>query len=294
MVSPVLSMDLVDGTLGHPVYFSIPISLPSQYRIDWNCGHAGKVIVIARLNGAGRSPQYNPLYRGYCELFENGTLRLNNVSYADEGTYKVKVFNPETFTSYIQRYQLMIYAILGTPVLRSSSTPVSGTNTTLYCDTGSQNVTSYTFYRDGKTICSEPHVTCRGRYLDFTPITEKDSGSYTCSIQNPVSTSTSLSLSLTVSVPVSSVTLSSNTSSGLLWPGRDSVSLQCAAHGTDVSYSWNLGDVALPEDPRYQYLQNNGTLIINPIFSSDIRSVTCTASNWINKETSDKLDVKLA
>ncbi|KAG8582170.1 hypothetical protein GDO81_007941 [Engystomops pustulosus] len=118
----------------------------------------------------------------------------------------------------------------------------------------------------------------------------------TCSRWNPFSrvAGSGRITSVTAMMPVSSVTLSSNTSSGLLWPGRDSVSLQCAAHGTDVSYSWNLGDVALPEDPRYQYLQNNGTLIINPISSSDIRSVTCTASNWINKETSDKLDVKLA
>ncbi|KAG8541258.1 hypothetical protein GDO81_029393, partial [Engystomops pustulosus] len=80
----------------------------------------------------------------------------------------------------------------------TSALLMNGSYVTLDCDAGGQDVTSYTFYRDEKTICSEPHVTCRGRYLDFTPITEKDSGSYTCSIQNQVSSSTSLSLRVTI------------------------------------------------------------------------------------------------
>ncbi|XP_075117969.1 pregnancy-specific beta-1-glycoprotein 9-like [Leptodactylus fuscus] len=292
-VTPVTSMDLVNGTLGHPVDFTIPVALPSQYRVDWNCGHAGTVAVIARLTGSGRSPQYNPEYTGRCDLLENGTLRLKSVSYEDEGTYNVKVFNPDTFTSYIQRYQLAVYAILGAPVLISKSPLVSGTNVTLHCDSGSQNVTTYTFYRGEKMICSEPHVTCRGAYLDLTPITESDSGSYTCSIQNPVSSSTSDPLSLTVSVPVSSVALTSNIS-GLVWPGKDLVSLRCSARGTDVSYSWILGGEPLPEDPRYQRSQDNTNLIINPISSIDTKSLRCTATNWVNMETSNKLDVHLA
>ncbi|XP_073512016.1 cell adhesion molecule CEACAM1-like [Phyllobates terribilis] len=295
LVTPVISMEQVDGMLGHSVDFKIPITLPSQYRIDWNCGHTGKVIVIARLTSSG-SPQYNPLYKGRTELMENGTLRLNNVSFADESTYKTKVFNPVTFNSYVQRYQLTIYSKLTTPalILNQKSPLISGTNVTLRCDAESQTVTSYTFYRDGqKIICSEPHVICRGSFLDFTSITEHESGYYTCTIQNPVSSNTSDSITVTVSVPVSSVTLTSNASE-LLWPGRDSVSLRCSARGTNVSYSWSREDTPLPENSRYHLSKNNSILIINQVSSADTKLLTCKASNWVNTETSNQVDFNFA
>ncbi|KAM3909996.1 cell adhesion molecule CEACAM6-like [Leptodactylus fuscus] len=295
-VTPVTSMDLVNGTLGHPVDFTIPVALPSQYRVDWNCGHAGTVAVIARLTGSGRSPQYNPEYTGRCDLLENGTLRLKSVSYEDEGTYNVKVFNPDTFTSYIQRYQLAVYAILGAPVLISKSPLVSGTNVTLHCDSGSQNVTTYTFYRGEKMICSEPHVTCRGAYLDLTPITESDSGSYTCSIQNPVSSSTSDPLSLTVSAPVSAVSLTSNTS-GALWAGQDSVSLYCTAQGSDITFSWRMNGLPVSSNPPYYITEgespSTSTLTISSISRNHTGPFTCTAANRLNSETSPEINLNV-
>ncbi|XP_075696387.1 cell adhesion molecule CEACAM1-like [Rhinoderma darwinii] len=295
ILAPVISMETVNGVLGHSVYFVVPVPLSSQYRIDWNFGHTGQVTVIAKLK-SGSLPQYNPLYNGRCELLENGTLKLNDISYADERTYKLKLFNPETFTSYVQRYELNVYPLLSPPVLNSNVTNsrlVSGTHVALQCDAGGQIVTTYAFYRDQKTICSEPHVTCRGSFLDFKPLSENDSGIYTCSIQNPVSTNTSNSLNRTVYVPVSIVTVTSNTS-GLLWPGRDSVSLRCLARGTNVSYSWSLEGVPLPQNPQYYLSQNNSTLIINPVSKNDNGPFTCTASNWVNKENSNKVTFNLA
>ncbi|KAM4015304.1 cell adhesion molecule CEACAM1-like [Anomaloglossus baeobatrachus] len=293
-VMPVNSMEQVNGMLGHSVNFKIPISLPSQYRIDWNCGHTGKVIVIARLMSTG-SPQYNPLYKGRCELIENGTLRLDNVSFADQGTYKTKVFNPVTFASYVQHYQLTIFSKLHTPilVLNQRSPLISGTNMTLQCDAEGQTVTSYTFYRDGQKIACSERVICRGSFLDIISITEYESGSYTCDIRNPVSANSSDSMAVTVSVPVSSVILTSDPS-GLLWPGRDSVSLYCSAHGTNVTYSWSLEDSPLLDNSRYQLSKNKSTLTINHVTFADTEHLTCTASNWINTETSNKLNLNFA
>ncbi|KAG8536482.1 hypothetical protein GDO81_026261, partial [Engystomops pustulosus] len=187
-------------------------------------------------------------------------------------------------------------AALLPPVLRSNDTSallIDGSYVTLDCDAGSQDVTSYTFYRDEKTICSEPPVTCRGRYLDFTPITEKDSGSYTCSIQNPVSTSTSNSLSLIVYVAVSDVVVTSNVS-GLVWPGIDSVSLRCSARGTDVSYSWSLQGVPISGGGRFHVTENNTRLVISPVSSDDSGSFICTARNLLNSQNSSDVRLSLA
>ncbi|XP_071968948.1 cell adhesion molecule CEACAM1-like [Engystomops pustulosus] len=193
-------------------------------------------------------------------------------------------------------YQLRVYAALLPPVLRSNDTSaflINGSYVTLDCDAGTQDVTSYTFYRDEKTICSEPHVTCRGRYLDFTPITEKDSGSYICSIQNPVSTSTSNSLRVTVSVLVSDVVVTSNIS-GLVWPGIDLVSLRCSARGTDVSYSWSLQGAPISGGGRFHVTENNTRLIISPVSSEDSGSFICTARNLLNSQNSSDVRLSLA
>ncbi|XP_075047029.1 cell adhesion molecule CEACAM1-like isoform X2 [Mixophyes fleayi] len=196
---------------------------------------------------------------------------------------------------------VVVSALLNAPVLKFNSTYnttpdrlVGGSNVTLHCDAGSQTVLTYTFYRDQKTICSEPHVTCRDSVLIFQPITETDSGTYTCTIQNSVSTNTSTSLRLTVIVPVSEVTLTTNTSDSLVWPGKDSVSLRCSARGTNVSFSWNLQGAPLPLNPRYNVTNNSSILIISPVSAKDNGSFTCTAKNSINNITSNEVKLNLA
>ncbi|XP_069802817.1 carcinoembryonic antigen-related cell adhesion molecule 1-like [Dendropsophus ebraccatus] len=186
--------------------------------------------------------------------------------------------------------------ILSAPVLDSNSSFVTGGNVTLQCDAGNQDVTAYTFYRDQTPICSEPHVTCRGSSLDFTPISESDSGSYTCTIQNPVSSSTSQPVQWTVSAPISLVMLSSKTS-GTLWAGQDSVSLHCSAQGSAISFSWSLDGKPLSSNPPYNITQSDSppesTLTISPLSKNDTGPFTCTASNLVNSETSNELNLSL-
>ncbi|XP_073512008.1 hemicentin-1-like isoform X3 [Phyllobates terribilis] len=289
--TPTLSLN---GTFGGSVDFDVFVDLPDEYRITWVLGETGNVTVIAEVN-PGSVPEYHPQYRGRTQLFRNETLRLDNLTFADEGHYSLYVFNENTFITEIIAYDLKLYSFLNAPTLSIiSDRIVDGTNVTIRCDAGNQIVTTYTFYRDKKSICSEPHVICRGSFLNFTPISETDSGSYTCTIQNPVSSNTSDSENVTVAVPVSAVTLTSNTSDLLLWPGRDSVSLRCSSNGTDVTYSWSLDGAALPQDPQYQLTLNNSILIISPTSAKDNGYFMCSARNWINSENSSRLYLNLA
>ncbi|XP_031762394.1 carcinoembryonic antigen-related cell adhesion molecule 5-like [Xenopus tropicalis] len=171
--------------------------------------------------------------------------------------------------------------------------PVNGTIVSLHCDAGGQNVVNYTFYRDGVTACSQPHVTCDKDFLYFQPIMMRDTGTYTCKIENPISSNTSQPLSLTVTEPVPGVALSSNASSGLLCPGKDSVRLTCSALGTNVTFSWHLDGAPLPTNPRYHLMNSNSSLIISPVERTDNGSFTCTASNSLNSKTSSPLTLSL-
>ncbi|XP_073458179.1 cell adhesion molecule CEACAM1-like isoform X2 [Aquarana catesbeiana] len=235
-------------------------------------------------------------YAGRCTLYENGTLRLNSLTFADDGNYTMTARYLTTSLTKESTYGLRIYTVLGSPALHCNDTSnslISGTSLSIYCNASSLNVTTYTFYRDGKNICSKPHVTCQDSYLYFQPITESDSGNYTCTIQNPVSSNTSTTLHLKVAVPVSDVKLASN-ATGLVWPGIDVVSLTCSARGTDVTYSWSLQGAPLPQNPQYYLSANNTVLTIRPITANDNGTFTCTASNWINNETSNGVIFNLA
>ncbi|XP_031761495.1 carcinoembryonic antigen-related cell adhesion molecule 1-like [Xenopus tropicalis] len=120
----------------------------------------------------------------------------------------------------------------------------------------------------------------------------RDTGTYTCKIENRVSSNTSQPLSLTVIARVSGVALSSN-ASGLLCPGKDSVRLTCSALGTNVTFSWHLDGAPLPTNPRYHLMNSNSSLIISPVERTDSGSFTCTASNSVNSETSSPLTLNL-
>ncbi|XP_075047027.1 cell adhesion molecule CEACAM5-like [Mixophyes fleayi] len=286
---------VLNGILGGSVLFNV--SVPSEtFQITWNTNN----VPIAQAFTTGGSQCLNQ-FMGRCELFMNGSLRLDGIRQTDQEEYTVTAQLQNITIIETKKLQLNIYTLLNPPVLKFNSTYnttpdrlVGGSNVTLHCDAGSQTVLTYTFYRDQKTICSEPHVTCRDSVLNFQPITETDSGTYICTTQNPVSTNTSNSLQLTVIVPVSEVTLTTNTSDSLVWPGKDSVSLRCSARGTDVSFSWRLQGAPLPLNPRYNVTNNSSILIISPVSATDNGSFTCTAKNVINNITSNEVTLNLA
>ncbi|XP_073426876.1 cell adhesion molecule CEACAM5-like isoform X2 [Dendrobates tinctorius] len=284
----------VNGSLGGSVDLILYITIPDTREIIWRT--EGGAIFIARIVN-NNPPTYNASYVSRTQLFPNGTLRLEKLTDADKRIYIVTVTNQDDFVAQTENYQLGVFSPLSAPVLRSNvaiNKPfVNGTDVTIRCDAGIQTVTYYTFHRDGqKIICSE-RLICRGSFLDFTPVAEYDSGSYTCTIQNPVSTNTSNSLNLTVYFPVSNVAVTSNVS-GLVWPGLDSVSLRCSADGTNISYLWSLQGAVISGGGRYTLTDNNTTLVISPVSPDDNGSFICTAINLVNSLDSSDVKFNLA
>uniref|UniRef100_A0A8C5QDI6 Ig-like domain-containing protein n=1 Tax=Leptobrachium leishanense TaxID=445787 RepID=A0A8C5QDI6_9ANUR len=207
--------------------------------------------------------------------------------------YSPSIFIPLTHFSIISCSHLS--DLLNVPSLSLSVTtrPVNGSNIHLQCNIGSQTVSSYFFYRDEQLIiCQPPRLNCSetSSYLYFRPITEHDTGNYTCAIQNPVSRNSSAPLSVNVAVNVSQVTLSNNASSPVL-AEKESVALTCSSLGTDLSYSWRLDGAALPQNPRYYLTGSNSTLVISPVTRNDQGVFTCIVSNYLNNGTSNPLSL---
>uniref|UniRef100_A0A8C5QHJ4 Ig-like domain-containing protein n=1 Tax=Leptobrachium leishanense TaxID=445787 RepID=A0A8C5QHJ4_9ANUR len=241
-----------------------------------------------KLATSGTTVSYSGKCIGRCELFANGTLRMDRLTVSDDGSYTVKIEGYATVT-----LQLKVYLLLDAPSLGIS--PVIHTekdkNLNLQCFSGSQLVQNYYFYYNEKLMsCHLPHVSCNqaSPFLYFNPITEEDSGKYTCAITNPVSRNTSSILNVKVLVRVSEVTLISNVSSPVLTE-EDSVSLTCLAKGTDLSYTWSLEGAKLSQSSHYHLMNNNTTLIISPVSRNDKGLFSCTVSNSINSDTSNSL-----
>ncbi|XP_063797678.1 hemicentin-1-like [Pseudophryne corroboree] len=295
MVIPgAVDAQVVNGALGGSVYFNVTFRF-QPHTFIWNFIMAnGTTITVATLPPSG-TIHYFDHYLGRCEMYRNGSLRLDNITHADQGEYSVNAQNADLTDGSTQQLQLYIYTALTDPVLMlNESDLIAVRNVTLHCDAGNQNVSSYTFQRDMENICSEPRVTCMGPFLNFQPITGNDTGIYTCTIQNLFSTRTSSPVHLYVIVPVSGVSLTSNTSDSLVWPGFDTVLLLCSAGGTNVSFSWSLQGAPLPQDARYHLTKNNSTLIISPVSANDNGSFTCTASNSVSSSTSNGVTLNVA
>ncbi|XP_041425497.1 carcinoembryonic antigen-related cell adhesion molecule 1 isoform X1 [Xenopus laevis] len=288
--SAVTSAENVAGTEGKSVYLTVKLDLPAMRQVQWRVNSSTLIVI----GSTGGSPAYTDNYRGRCHLYDNTTLRLDNLTHADTGEYSLSVSNLDSGATVTGSVYLTVYSPLSYPTLNVNNTyPVNDTSVTLHCDAGGQNVVNYTFYKDGVTACSQPHVTCNKDFLYFQPITMSDTGRYTCKIENPISSNTSQPLSIIVIGRVSGVTLSSNASSGLLCPGKDSVTLTCSALGTNVTFSWYLDGAPLPQDSRYHLMNSNSSLIISPVERTDSGSFICIGSNSLNSETSNLLTLRL-
>eukprot|EP00079_Xenopus_tropicalis_P037442 XP_017951213.1 PREDICTED: carcinoembryonic antigen-related cell adhesion molecule 2-like [Xenopus tropicalis] len=199
--STVRSVENVTGTVGKSVYLTVKLDLPAQRQVTWKVNSSTQIVTAV----TGGSPVYFGDYGGRCTLYENTTLRLDNLTPTDTGEYTLTVANTGTGATQSGSVYLTVNSPLTPPTLRvnvsttnGNAYPVNGTIVSLHCDAGGQNVVNYTFSQDGVTACSQPHVTCDKDFLYFQPIMMSDTGRYTCKIENPISSNTSQPLSLTV------------------------------------------------------------------------------------------------
>ncbi|XP_069803688.1 pregnancy-specific beta-1-glycoprotein 7-like isoform X2 [Dendropsophus ebraccatus] len=287
----VAALIVVNGILGRSVILNAHYEIPASSFIQWNYNS----LLVAQYYNS--SSLCTGQLIGRCQVYGNGSLRISNLSYADQGDYTLNTqILGSGSSANTTSYQLTVYTSLAAPVLRSNVTNspiISGTYVTLQCDAGNQTVTTYTFYWEQTAMCSDPHVTCLGPFLHFMPISRYDRGFYTCTIQNSFSSSTSNSLTLTVIVPVSNVKVTSSIS-GLVWPGLDSVSLRCSSCGTNVSYSWSLRGAAISGGNQYHLSDNNTVLTISPVSSTDNGPFICTAKNLVSNQNSSDVYLTLA
>ncbi|XP_077312914.1 uncharacterized protein LOC143933776 isoform X5 [Lithobates pipiens] len=297
--SALFAYQVENGIHGGSVYFYESIPVEDNPAIQW----AFKDDIIAQ-RFPGGTPVCVGQYAGRCALYVNGTLRLDRLTSADDGNYTMTAQYPNTTLIKRSLYGLRVYSaafvyqvengIHGGSVYFYESIPVEDNPVIQWVF---KDAIIAQRFPGGDPVCVGQYAGRCALYINGTlrldRLTSADDGNYTMTAQYPNTTLIKRSFyGLRVYSLVSDVKLTSNIS-GVVWPGLDSVSLNCSARGTNVNYSWSLQGAALPHDSRYYFTENNTVLTISPVTANDNGTFTCTASGFINNETSNGINLTL-
>ncbi|XP_066463262.1 carcinoembryonic antigen-related cell adhesion molecule 1-like [Eleutherodactylus coqui] len=283
---------IVNGTLGGSVDFNLhDITLPQNYQLSWTT--EGGTIVIGRISN-NNNPSISPAYVNRTQLFQNGTLKLEQLTRNDEREYTATENSPDSFTAQVQNYRLNLYVPVTNVALEVNNTELlwpGRDSVSLDCSADGSNV-SYSWRLNGAPLPEDQRYNQNINVLIISPVSPKDNGSFTCIASNPISNVTSNAVSFNLAAIVSDVRLQANSSE--LWAGA-SVLLQCSAQGTNVNFSWSLDGTEVTTKPPYLISNSpsNSDLTISPISRNDTGPFMCTATNLANSLNSTELYLKI-
>ncbi|XP_032871963.1 carcinoembryonic antigen-related cell adhesion molecule 5-like [Amblyraja radiata] len=120
--------------------------------------------------------------------------------------------------------------------------------------------------------------------LTLKSVNESDNGDYTVSVFAVGGAQDTATITLQAFEPVSQPVITSNDTRPV--EHNDTVTLECVAVGTDVSYAWSSNGLTLSPGGRLVLSNGNRTLTISGVLRSD-KEFTCTGSNPVNTNTSD-------
>lgn len=293
----VFAYQVENATSGGSVYFNESIPAEDNPAIQWIFKDA---IIAQRFPGG--TPVCIGLYGGRCELYVNGTLRLDRLTSVDDGNYTMTAQYPNSTIIKTSLYGLRVYTPVSNVKLTNSMSGWiwPGDSVSLTCSADG-TVVNYSWSLQGAPLPNDSRYQFTQSYkvLTISPVFANDTGNFTCTAHGFLNSENSDEISLKLGSKISAVTLTSNTSGSYIWVGEDSASLHCSADGSNVTFLWNLKEGSVPPGPPY-HISSQGdsppqsNLLISPVSKTDAGPFTCEASNRLGNETSKPLNLSLA
>ncbi|XP_067841314.1 inactive tyrosine-protein kinase 7-like [Heptranchias perlo] len=217
------------------------------------------------------------------EVFDNGTLRINNVEVYDGTLYKCQSSTPAGYIEGYARVQVL-EKLKFTPLPQPQQCMELNKDMTIQCSaTGREKPVIKWSKNDGSRI--SPHVRQEAGLLHFTKVTKSDAGHYACIASNSQG-KIRASVRLIVAVLPKFKMEPENTT---VYQGYIAV-LNCQATGEpQPNIHWKVKEKILDSSKGTQRVQKvaNGSLIIYDVSAADTGKYTCIAGNNCNIQHRD-------
>ncbi|XP_049440133.1 carcinoembryonic antigen-related cell adhesion molecule 5-like [Epinephelus fuscoguttatus] len=198
-------------------------------------------------------------------------LRLMNIQQSHSGNYSCQAFNSKTL-----RYESsppatisVLKIISGASVKPSTNVPIEGNSVNLTCDAAG-SVFTRKWMKDGSDLILSDIIILydENRVLSFKSLTKKDSGEYSCTVSNPVS-SDEAKYSMEVNYGPENVQITGPSEIQL----NENLTLTCSAESRPLAtYTWILNGTKI---------HNSAVFTKDNIQHSDSGIYTCEAMNDI-------------
>ncbi|XP_063167192.1 hepatic and glial cell adhesion molecule [Candoia aspera] len=200
ITSPAL---LVHGTVGKPALLSVKYTSTSHDKpvIKWQVKR-DKAVTVVQSIGTGIIGNLRREYRDRIRIFENGSLLINELKLSDEGIYEVEVsITDDTFTG-----EMNINLTVDVPVskphvaLASSTVLELSEYFSLNCSHENGTKPTYTWLKDNKALINDSRLILSHdqKVLTITRVLMSDDDTYSCLVENPISSGRSIPIKLTV------------------------------------------------------------------------------------------------
>ncbi|XP_053253838.1 carcinoembryonic antigen-related cell adhesion molecule 5-like [Podarcis raffonei] len=258
---------------------NVTISGPSNAKendsVTLNCSAAGTNVSYYWLKGSQLIEG-----GGHISLDNNNQrLILNPVTRNDEANYTC--FGNNSFSeSSSEPHWLQIFYGPDIPTIDPQE-PVYRDQSTLNlsCFANSNPPANYSWYHNEKLLEAQ-----NGSQLLISHLSLNDAGTYTCNATNDATGRFShTSLEISVLGEVRNVTISGPSNA----KENDSVTLNCNAAGTNVSYYWLKGSQLIEGGGHISLDNNNQRLILNPVTRNDEANYTCFGNNSFSESSSE-------
>ncbi|OCT73013.1 hypothetical protein XELAEV_180359921mg, partial [Xenopus laevis] len=103
--SAVTSAENVAGTEGKSEYLTVKLDLPAMWQVTWRVNSSTQIVTVS----TGGSPIYTDRYRNRSHLYDNTTLRLDNLTPTDTGEFSLTVTNLNNGTTMTGSVYLTVY-----------------------------------------------------------------------------------------------------------------------------------------------------------------------------------------
>ncbi|XP_008307838.1 hepatic and glial cell adhesion molecule a [Cynoglossus semilaevis] len=196
---------VVRGTVGKEALLSVSYSStsPDKPVIKWQLKRSReKPITVVQSIGTDIIGNLRPEYRNRILVLETGSLLLHNLQLSDEGAYEVEISSTDDSFTGEHHIELTVDVPVSKPYIQmiASSVLEYSEYFNLHCSHDNGTKPSYSWQKGGKVLTNDSRLLLSHdqKVLTISRVLMSDDDTYSCTVENPISSVKSTPVRLTV------------------------------------------------------------------------------------------------